>query len=408
MASSRPSVFTMSLLVTGNLLGAGILALPINLGPAGMLPAVTGIVAIWALMLKSSLILADQDGLTEGETGGLPTFFGAKLGPLAKWIAVAADLVVLYGVLTAYLTGVSSIVTNLFHLPVPSWSVCLAYFVVVVALVSVGASLLRSCNAFILIAMGACFVILVAMIVPRVEPARALPMQWDFLPVAMPVVLTAFLYHNLIPTICRMFEGDRKAIHRSLWIGSFIGLVMNLVWTVAVFCALPFLAPKAYSILNAYHLNLPATVPLTGLLDSGTFMTVGLVFAVLAMTAAFMANGAALVDFLRDLGAPYRWGRSGLVIRAVAFLPPLFVSIFYPSVFLTAMNVVGGFGVCVIFGLLPAFLYWRESRGNWKARVAALVMLALFGAILVSETMQETGLSKIKPNVEYWYKHSAQ
>ncbi len=407
MPNARPSIFTMSLLVTGNLLGAGILALPINLGPAGMLPSVAGIALIWALMLKSSLILADQDDLTEGETGGLPTFFGKKLGSFAKWAAVAADLVVLYGVLTAYLTGVSSIVTNLFKLPLPNWAVCLAYFVVVLCLVSVGAALLRRCNALILIAMGGCFVILIAMILPHVEPVRAKPMQWGFLPAAMPVVLTAFLYHNLIPTVCRMFEGDRKAVHKSLWIGSSIGLVMNLVWTVAVFCALPFYSPKAYSILNAYDMNLPATVPLTGLLDSGFFMSVGLVFAILAMTAAFMANGAALVDFLKDIGSSFSWGRNGWVIRAVAFLPPLLVSIFYPSVFLTAMNVVGGFGVCIIFGILPAILLIRQSRGKTGALVTGIVMLLLFGAILVSETMQETGLSSIKPDVEYWYKHSA-
>ena len=84
MDNARQPIFTMSLLVTGNLLGAGILALPINLGPAGMIPAAVGVTLIWALMLASSLVLADQKELTRGETGGLPSFFGAKLGPVAK------------------------------------------------------------------------------------------------------------------------------------------------------------------------------------------------------------------------------------------------------------------------------------------------------------------------------------
>lgn len=406
MERKRQPIFTMSLLVTGNLLGAGILALPINLGPAGMIPAAIGITLIWALMLASSLILADQKELTRGETGGLPSFFGAKLGPAAKWVAVAADMVVFYGVLTAYLVGTSTIMVNLFDLPLPQWAVCLAYFLVVFGLVSVGMGLLRKCNAFILIAMGVCFVALIAMVAGRVEPARALPMQWEFLPVAMPVVLTAFLYHNLIPTLCRQMDNDRKAIHKTLWIGSSIGLVMNLVWTVVVFCSLPFAGPRNISILNAYNMNLPATIPLSGLLDSGVFTTIGLIFAVLAMTAAFMANGTALIDFLKDLGDSTFKVRNMTVIRAVAFLPPLLVSIFYPGIFLRAMNVVGGFGVCVIFGILPAALLLQEGRKSKKALVGGLVMLVLFVGILVSETFQELGISKIKPNVEYWYKHS--
>lgn len=405
MAPSRQPVFTMSLLVTGNLLGAGILALPINLGPAGMIPAAAGIVLVWALMLVSSLILADQKELTQGETGGLPTFFETKLGWAGKWITVAADLVVLYGVLTAYLVGVSTILVNLFDLPLPQWAVCLAYFAVVCGLTSVGMGLLRACNAAILIAMGVCFLILIAMTLGHVNPQRMAPMRWGFLPAAMPLVLTAFLYHNIIPTLCRQLGNDRRAIHKTLWIGSSIGLVMNLLWTVVVFCALPFYAPKNLSILNAYNMSLPATIPLSGLLHSGFFTYTGLVFAVLAMTAAFMANGTALIDFLRDLGRSWRPTRQALVLYALAFLPPLGVSIFNPGIFLGAMNVVGGFGVCVIFGILPAAIVLRERGQSRKKLLLGLIMLLLFGLILVSETFQELGLSEIKPDLEYWYSH---
>ena len=130
-AAKNAPVFTMSLMVTGNLLGAGILALPVNLGPAGMIPAAAGIVLVWAIMLASAWILAGEDDLIQGESGGLPTFFGSKMGPAAKWLAVVADLIVFYGVLTAYLTGTTTILTNLFILPVSKPVATLAYFVIV-------------------------------------------------------------------------------------------------------------------------------------------------------------------------------------------------------------------------------------------------------------------------------------
>ena len=397
--TGKASVPTMSLLVTGNLLGAGILALPVNLGPAGMIPAAAGIVLVWAIMLASAWILVGQDDLVQGDSGGLPSFFGAKMGPAAKWLAVAADLVVFYGVLTAYLTGTTTILTNLFILPVSKPVATLAYFVIVAGLTGFGMSLLRRCNTVILVSMGLTFSTMVAMTLGHVEPARALPMRWGFLPAAMPVALTAFLFHNLIPTLCREM-GDRAAVRRAVLYGSLIGLAMNLAWTGAVFCSLPMQGPESISLLWAYKANLPATVPLSLLLDSKLFTNIGLIFAILSMSAAFLANGTALQDFLLDLTSTYLRTRSKILIWALAFLPPLLVSIFYPGIFLTAMNLVGGVGICLLFGVLPGFLLLRQATG--PKRILAVALLVLFGAVLVFELGQELGLTNIHPDVEYW------
>ncbi|OEU70816.1 MAG: hypothetical protein BA863_11955 [Desulfovibrio sp. S3730MH75] len=399
MSKSGLPVFTVAMMVTGNLLGAGILALPINLGPAGILPAIVGIVLVWALMLMSSYILADQKELMSGETSGLPSFFELKLGPIGKWIAVVADLIILYGVLTAYLVGITSIMVNLFDLSY-GWMVTLIFFAVVAGLTSFGVVILRKCNAVIMITMVITFLILLGMVMPEVNFARAMPMKWDFLPAALPVVLTAFLYHNLIPTVCRELNNDKAAVRKAMFIGSVIGLAMNLSWTLFVFCALPMHGPDGISILHAFQLNLPATVPLSKLLDSSFFTNVGLAFAILSMTAAFMANGIALLDFLHDLGSNTFKMDNKILIWLVAFIPPLFVSLAYPDIFLVAMNVVGGIGVCIFFGILPSFLLLKQ--GGTKNKALGWTMLVLFGFIMIFELGQEFGLTHIHPDIDYW------
>lgn len=403
MAAKSAPVFTMSLMVTGNLLGAGILALPVNLGPAGMIPAAAGIVLVWALMLASAWILAGQDALVQGESGGLPSFLGATLGPSAKWLAIVADLVIFYGVLTAYLTGTTTILTNLFILPVPRPVATFCYFVIVAGLTFFGMGLLRHCNTAILFCMALTFSTLVAMTLGHMEPARALPMRWEFLPAAMPVALTAFMFHNLIPTLCREM-GDRAAARRAILYGSLLGLAMNLIWTAAVFCSLPMEGPESTSLLWAYKANLPATVPLSLLLNSKTFTDIGLVFAILSMSAAFLANGTALQDFLLDLTSTYLRTRNKILIWALAFLPPLVVSIVYPGIFLVVMNLVGGVGICLLFGILPSYLFLRQSTGRNK--VLAAVLLGLFGAVLAFELGQEFGLTHIHPDLEYWAQYT--
>jgi len=393
-------VFTMSLMVTGNLLGAGILALPVNLGPAGMLPALAGIVLVWALMLYSAYALADQPELSQEGAGGLPAFFGAKLGPSAKWVAVAADMVIFYGVLTAYLVGTASVVNGLFALPVPKWAVTVAYFAVVAGLTAFGMAILRRSNAVILILMGVTFTALIVMTLGHADPARAAHMRPGFLPAAMPVALTAFLFHNLIPTLCRELKGDIRAVRRAILYGSLIGLAMNAAWTAAVFCALPMEGQGPATIMNAFEKNLPATVPLSILLDSRAFTNIGLVFALLSMSAAFLANGTALQAFLEDLATGLRLRPGKAAVWLVSFLPPLVVSVVYPDIFLVVMNVVGGFGICLLFGVLPAVLMLRQRAGG--ARLLAGAALACFAAILAFEAGQELGLTDINPDWEYW------
>ncbi len=68
------TVFTTAIIITGNMIGAGILALPINLGPAGLLPSVIGALIVWAAMTYCALIIARQPYLKENQNADLPTF----------------------------------------------------------------------------------------------------------------------------------------------------------------------------------------------------------------------------------------------------------------------------------------------------------------------------------------------
>ena len=53
-------ILTVSLLVTGTTVGAGILALPVQTGLAGAFPSLIAIVLMWGLMLLTGRILAQR------------------------------------------------------------------------------------------------------------------------------------------------------------------------------------------------------------------------------------------------------------------------------------------------------------------------------------------------------------
>ena len=101
-------IITTSFLVLGNVLGVGVLALPIKCGLSGFLPAVCGVVLIWAVMLLSAWVIAYKINVEKSDRFDIPSFYGNFLGASGKWIAILCNLILLYGVLVAYLGGIST------------------------------------------------------------------------------------------------------------------------------------------------------------------------------------------------------------------------------------------------------------------------------------------------------------
>ena len=68
-------VITTSFLVIGNVLGVGVLALPIKCGLSGFVPALISIVLIWAVMLTSAWVIAYKINIEKSESFDIPSFF---------------------------------------------------------------------------------------------------------------------------------------------------------------------------------------------------------------------------------------------------------------------------------------------------------------------------------------------
>lgn len=400
---SAAKTITTALIITGNMVGAGILALPINLGPAGLLPAIFGAMAVWAVMTCTGLIIARQPFLAENRDADLPTFFQAVLGPSGKWLSVVANLVILYGLLTAYLAGVSSVAANSFDVNIPKWGMLLIYFGIATLLASFGEAVLRRGNALLMTIMWLLFGALLIMVIPHFKGGDTEAGDLVFFTSGLPILVAAFNFHNVVPTLCRVLDHDRKSITRAIWLGSGIGAAMTLLWTVAVILTLPMESADSISIIAAFKAGSPATVPLNELIGSPLFVDASIAFAVVAMTTSYMATGVALLSFLRDVVGRRVRGRAP--IWMMAFLPPVIIGVVFPNIFLMALNIVGGLGVGTLFGLLPGLLLVRQGECGSRKRMLGWGLIVFFGIVLIVELGQEFGLLHIRPNVEYWSHH---
>lgn len=389
---------TTALIVTGYMVGAGILALPINIGPAGLLPALFGALAVWFLMTCTGLIIARQPFLAENQDADLPTLFEAVLGPAGKWFSVGANLIILYGLLVAYLAGVSSVAVNSFQLGLPKWAIMLVYFGMASLLASLGDAVLRRGNAVLMTLMWLLYGALLIMVVPHLRGIDVLAEDMTFFTSGLPILVVAFNFHNVVPTLCRVLDHDKKAITRTIWLGSGIGMSMTLLWTLAVILTLPMESSTGVDIISAFNAGNPATIPLNKLIASPLFVDASIAFAVVAMTTSYMGTAVSLLSFLKDVTGTKIKSRGAL--WAMTFLPPLGVGMVYPDIFLKALNIVGGLGIGTLFGILPGILLIKQG-GN-RNRIIGWCIVAFFSCVLLVEMGQEFGLLHIKPDVEYW------
>lgn len=193
-----------------------------------------------------------------------------------------------------------------------------------------------------------------------------------------------------------------KKITQCILLGSGIGMSMTMFWAVAVMSTLPVVAANGVDIISAFKAGNPATVPLGELIKSRVFVNTAIAFSVVAMTTSYIGTGVSLTGFLRDVLGK-RGGRTGLWL--LTFVPPLVVGIVYPGIFLQALNIVGGLGIGVLFGILPGILLVRQSSPGSLKRVAGYGVIGVFICVLAVEIAQECGLLQLAPDVEYWSHH---
>ena len=401
--STKPStlqIVSIGFLIVGNLIGAGILALPINTGLSGFIPSLLGLFITSAAMYYSAIILSTEAVNRQESTFNYPSLYQTYLGNAGKWVAVLANLIILYGLLTAYLTGITSIIDNLFHLPVkPVW-VMLGFFTATALISLASIDKITKYIAVLVLVKCAVFVFIAGMAGSHVEAKNLSHLNWPLFICGIPILITAFHFHNIIPAICESLKWNQKVINRTMLIGMIMGFLMNATWLLVGIGVLP-LNESPIGLVNAFEKNLPATIPLAEAIGSQAFLLLASFFALVAITTAYLANGMGLIGFMDDLSSQHLGKVNPLLSRALAFGPPLLIALVYPDIFLKAIDFAGGFGIVTLFGILPAIIAIRKAQTRTQ-KVLGIAMLLLFGLFFIFEAGQEFGLLKISPQTEYW------
>jgi tyrosine-specific transport protein len=392
---SLPAGFTSAvLLISGTMIGVGILALPVSLGLAGFFPGVMTMIGVAFLSWTSGVLLGERVMDRGDAAPDIVSLYMADLGPAIRWVVVPVYLLLFYALMVAFLTGAAGILDTLIASGLPEKAWLIAVFVFVSLLSAFGRIILLRGNNVIAAVMISAFLLLLFSSVSHITKDNLCYIKWSVLPLTLPVLVCTFSYQIVIPIVREELQGNRFAVHMASLCALLIALLMTASWFFVVAGSLPvFDVQGGPSLQLAYKQGLPATVPLAQLLRSPIITLSGLLFSLLAITTSYLGVGAGLSSFMKDILPFFRAKNHTGWLFAATFCPSLVMALLNPHIFLTMVDIVGGLGIIFLYGLLPTLAFMRHrARGHLLSMVLMSIMLILFAALFGIELAKVFGV----------------
>jgi tyrosine-specific transport protein len=310
------------------------------------------------------------------------------LGKSGKWFAGATYLFLYYCLMVAYFAAGAPIFISMLGLSASIWGY-LAYGLLFGGIVVFGIKTVDRINYILMIAMFLAYGALVGVGIPEISSERFISQDWSKVVFAAPILFSAFGFHNVIPSLTTYFNRNVKVLRRSILWGTFIPLVVYLIWQWLIIGVVPESAIDA-----ALAEGKPATAALQSLVNSPWIMTLGQFFAFFAVVTSMLGVAFSMVDFIAD-GIQVKTSkmRTRTLLCLLVFFPPFLFSTLDPTIFVTAIGFAGGFGEAFLNGLLPVALVWvgryqRDLDGSQQLFGNKAMLIGLFAfsiAVMILE-----------------------
>ncbi len=394
------------LLIAGTCIGAGMLALPITTGSAGLFPSLALFLIVFLYMLVTVFILLEANLYETSLEANIISMAKSHLGGIGQIVAWLSFLLLLYAAASAYISGGSSLVTefldSLFGIELNPTMGTLIFVVMFGLLVFFGTAMIDSVNRILMIGIVVTFFGLVFFTMPHVKIANVTSYHPLFLLASVPVVVLSFTSHIILPSLRTYVRGDIKKLKKILMIGSMIPLLFYVLWEILIVGVLPTAGKFGLSVLR--HSQHPVA-SLAAALDHNLGLTFAAVavgaFSFFALVTSFLGVVLSLTDFLRD-GFQIRANISGRVrVLLLTLIPPLLFAIYYPTGFVLALSYAGVF-VAILYGILPPLMVWKARYkegvvGEFRVPGGKFLLVAVMAFSVIVIMLQVAATLKLIP-----------
>ncbi|OOF40653.1 tyrosine transporter [Rodentibacter rarus] len=378
-----------TLLVSGTMIGAGMLAMPLTSAGIGFGFTLVLLLGLWALLTFTALLFVELYQTAESDAG-IGTLAEQYFGQFGRIIATAVLIIFLYALIAAYISGGGSLLSGLLPEGLGNKPSIILFTLIFGVFIVIGTHSVDRVNRVLFFVMLAAFALVLGLMLPEIKMDNllAIPIDNALIISASPVFFTAFGFHGSIPSLNKYLEGNVKALRISILVGSAITLGAYILWQLSTHGLLTqneFLQIlKEDATLNGL---VKATLAITG---STVIASAVKLFSTLALVTSFLGVGLGLLECIEDLlKRSFNVSAGRISLGLLTFIPPLAFALFYPEGFILALGYAGQmFAFYAV--VLPVSLVWKARRLHphlpyrvWGGNITLLIVLIL-GVVITS------------------------
>lgn len=344
-------------------------------------------------MTATAFLVVEANAWFSSQKVNLLSIFSYSLGNWGKRTCWVTYLFLFYALLVAYVSGIGGLCHTFFKLTfqidLPPSLGALFFVLLFGWVIYLGTRRVDLFNRGLMIGKIGFFLLLVLIgsqyiempLLTRSDPSYALS--------ALPLLVIAFGFHNMIPSLSHYLKGDLKRIRVTILGGSLMVLAIYLIWELLVLGIVPLEGENG--LLMSLKTDREASQSIAMILGSPWVRTFSQGLAFFALLTSFLAQALGLVHFLADgFKLSYKKEESGILCMT-ALLPPLILSAIYPQLFFKALNFAGGICTTILFGFLPVATIWV---GRYRKKIStsyalpggrvSLVAIFLFALLIMA------------------------
>ena len=320
-------------ILIGTQIGAGVLGLPYVASKVGLVPAFGILVAVMLLMLSTALIILKLSAEMRGAQ--MSTIARKTLGRIGGWIMYLSIVVMSFGALLAYISGMGSVFASLFGIDDTIGT--LIFWIVASLIIYLGLEASGKTELIMNYVMLILFISIASMLLPHAKLDNGLYVELGGILSMTGVAIFSMGCHTVIPDIYKGIGDYDKT--RNIVIGAF--LIPTIIYTVFMIVFLlvfgrdtPQIATQGLEIIYGMLGNI-----------------IGNVVPLIAIATSYIGVGLAQQnnsrEFLR-LSKPVAW--------TLTSIPPIAVYLLGIKNFADVLAFAGATGDLLAFMILPILI----------------------------------------------------
>ena len=308
------------------------------------------------------------------------------LGTWGKVVSWIVYLLLLYSLTAAYIAAGAPLfqvaVTSLTGYEMPMWLAHFSLPVIFGGFVYLGTLGVDVVNRLLMLGLCLSYLLLVGFLPEHIHAKLLSHVDWKPTLIALPVVVTSFGYHIIIPSLTTYMNHDKKHLRWTLIIGSIFPLLIYILWQVIILGIVPLEGDP--SLVEAWKQGLSVTQPLAEIVQNKWIRVGAHFFSFFAIVTSFLGVSLSLSDFLVDGFKLKKTWEGRLFAILMTFIPPLIFVFSYQRGFIIALEFAAAF-VAILLIFLPAMMAWNLKKPKFykTAKGRLLLITAMVFALFV-------------------------